>query len=78
MTEDSDVDIEAVVNNPYRDDPVWEDWHAQAADVQGGVDDESSSDEEDGPGENAYNSLPEHCVCQNCRYVQNIRNVPVI
>jgi hypothetical protein len=69
MAEDSDSDIEAAVNNPYRDDPIWEDWHAQAIDVQGGADDESSSAEEEGPLGSCQITLPEHCVCKNCRCV---------
>ncbi len=72
MAEDSDSDIEAAVNNPDRDDPIWEDWHAQALDVQGGADDKSSSAEEEGPLGSCQISLPEHCVCKNCRYVCTI------
>jgi len=39
--------------------------------VQGGPDEQSSSDEEDkaGDGSGATNDAEPVCVCQNCRYV---------
>jgi hypothetical protein len=70
MSEDSDSDLETVLNDPYRDDPVWEDWHAQAVDVQGGAEEETSSEDEVEAEGMSNISLPEHCVCHNCRYVQ--------
>jgi hypothetical protein len=38
-------DFEDCLRDPYRDDPKWEPWHANAVDVVGGPADESSSEE---------------------------------
>jgi len=65
MDSDSDSDTEVDLTDPYRDDPEWREWHALAVDVQGGPDEETSSEEEDGD-ENTV-SLPKDCVCQTCR-----------
>jgi hypothetical protein len=65
MDNDSDSDSEVDLTDPYRDDPEWREWHALAVDVQGGPDEETSSEEEDGD-ENTV-SLPKDCVCQTCR-----------
>jgi hypothetical protein len=67
----SDSDHEQSVNNPYRDDPDWAPWHAEAVDVQGGPDDDTSSDEEESDLEVAV-SLPETCVCKHCRLVYDL------
>jgi hypothetical protein len=42
MADNSD---EESLRDPYRDDPKWEPWHADAVDVVGGPDDDSSSEE---------------------------------
>jgi hypothetical protein len=59
---------EHAVNDPYRDDPDWAPWHSEAVDVQGGPDDDSSSDENETDAEAAV-TLPETCICQHCRLV---------
>jgi hypothetical protein len=64
----SDDDHETM-RNPYRDDPVWEDWHSQANGVQGGADDSSTSESEDENARSQTVNLPTTCVCQHCRYV---------
>jgi hypothetical protein len=69
MSDDDKSEYEAAVRNPYRDDPVWEDWHAQAYGVQGGVDDTSSSESEDESGDSQPVILPSTCLCQQCRLV---------
>jgi hypothetical protein len=74
MTEDSsDSDTAAWVKDPYCDDPVWEPWHANAIDVKGGADDDTgtSSEDEIKSAGVFVGSLPENCVCQNCRNVHN-------
>jgi hypothetical protein len=68
---DSDTDFESNLNNPYRDDPEWEPWHAQAVDVHGGPDEDSSSDSDEGDALGGDFTLPETCVCQCCRFVSN-------
>ena len=65
---DEDDDYSSVMKNPYRDDPVWEDWHATACGVQGGAEDISSSESEEEGGEPVV--LPTTCVCSQCRSVQ--------
>jgi hypothetical protein len=40
MSEDDDAQFENVMKNPYCDDPVWQPWHADAPDMQGGADDD--------------------------------------
>jgi hypothetical protein len=42
---DKEDDYSEVMKNPYRDDPVWEDWHETACGVQGGAEDSRSSSE---------------------------------
>ena len=64
---DQDDDYSSVMKNPYRDDPVWEDWHATACGVQGGAEDISSSESEEEGGEPVV--LPTTCVCSQCRLV---------
>jgi hypothetical protein len=66
---DEKDEYEAAMRNPYRDDPVWEDWHAQAYGVQGGADDSSSSESEDETGDCQPIILPTTCICQLCRLV---------
>ena len=66
---DEDDDYSSVMKNPYRDDPVWEDWHATACGVQGGADDISSSESEEEGGEPVV--LPTTCVCSQCRLVMS-------
>ncbi len=58
-------EYEEARRNPYRDDPQWEPWHAEAVDVQGGAEDESSSGSESEI--DASLDLPEICICQHCR-----------
>jgi hypothetical protein len=65
---DEDDDYSSVMKNPYRDDPVWEDWHATACGVQGGAEDISSSESEEEGVEPVV--LPTTCVCSQCRSVQ--------
>jgi hypothetical protein len=72
MSDESDSDVDGITTNPYRDDPEWEPWHAFAVDVQGGADDETTSDEEEEP-EGRVISLPDSCVCKNCRYKVHTR-----
>jgi|LakMenE01Jun11ns_1017448.scaffolds.fasta_scaffold8451701_1 hypothetical protein len=71
MGDSSDSDPEFDKDDPYCFDPDWEDCYALASDVQGGPDEQSSSDEEDkaGDGSGATNDAEPVCVCQNCRYV---------
>jgi hypothetical protein len=45
-----------------------EDWHAELVDVQGGPSDTSSEDEDDEFGSANSITLPEACVCQQCRF----------
>ncbi len=69
MSDDDDINFEDILNDPYRDDPVWQPWHASATDVVGGADPDSSSDDEedeDGDSENVA-SFQELCVCEQCR-----------
>ena len=66
---DSDTDEENV-KDPYRDDPVWQTWHANACDVQGGADGESTSEDDDGDDSVSLN-LPGKCVCERCRLVND-------
>jgi hypothetical protein len=70
MGDSSDSDPEFDKDDPYCFDPDWEDCYALASDVQGGPDEQSSSDEEDkaGDGSGATNDAEPVCVCQNCRY----------
>lgn len=63
----SDEDSDNDMRDPYRDDLVWEDWHAQAHGVQGGVDDSSSSESEDANSDFVPVTLPTTCLCQHCR-----------
>ncbi len=76
---DEDDDYSSVMKNPYRDDPVWEDWHAIACGVQGGAEDISSSESEEEGGEPVV--LLTTCLCSQCRSVQvlllQIRNILV-
>ena len=67
----SDSENEVNFTDPYRYDPGWEEHHAKAVDVRGGPDDESTSesDFEDAEGGRVELSLPDVCVCQNCRFV---------
>jgi hypothetical protein len=54
----------------YRDDPVLEEWHKYAVDVQGGPDASSSSSDDEDDDELssvAKVTLPETCVCSHCR-----------
>ena len=83
MGDSSDSDPEFDKDDPYCFDPDWEDCYALASDVQGGPDEQSSSDEEDkaGDGSGATNDAEPVCVCQNCRYVTytgmtRVRGVP--
>jgi hypothetical protein len=71
MALESDTEYESVMNDPYRDDPVWEDCFADAVDVQGGPDDDttSCSEEEEYFEEGTHVTFPETCVCQKCRFV---------
>ena len=64
-----DEDPKEYLKNPYCADPVWQPWHADAPDVQGGADDESTSEEEEDPEEGsvALRTLPDACICGNCR-----------
>jgi hypothetical protein len=56
-------------NLANRDDPEWEPWHAEAVDVQGGPEESSSSDEDEGDyGGLTPVTLPENCVCEQCRF----------
>jgi hypothetical protein len=74
MTEDSsDSDVETWMKDPYCDDPLWEPWHANAIDVQGGADDDTgtSSGDEVELARVSVSSLTENCVCQRCRNVYN-------
>jgi hypothetical protein len=69
MSDDDKYEYEEAMRNPYRDDPVWEDWHSQAYGVQGGLDDTSSSESEDETINMQPVTLPSTCVCQHCRLV---------
>lgn len=69
MSDDDKDEYEEAMRNPYRDDPVWEDWHSQAYGVQGGLDDTSSSESEDETINMQPVTLPSSCVCQHCRLV---------
>lgn len=60
-------DGEESLRDPYRDDPAWQDWHADAVDVQGGPDDSSSEEEDDESGAPNPIVFPETCVCLQCR-----------
>jgi hypothetical protein len=66
---DDDEDPKEYLKNPYCADPVWQPWHAHAPDVQGGAEDESTSEEEEDPEEGsvALRTLPDACICGNCR-----------
>jgi hypothetical protein len=68
----SDSDNEEPTKDPYRDDPDWAPWHAEAVDVQGGPDDNTSSDEDEQCVE-ASVTFPENCICQCCRFVYNCK-----
>jgi len=70
MGDSSDSDSEFDKDDPYCFDPDWEDCYALASDVQGGPDEESSSDEEVKAGGSNSDAEPVVCVCQNCRYVK--------
>jgi hypothetical protein len=63
------VDSEEALRDPYRDDPVWQPWHSEAVDVQGGPDDSTSEDEDDRFGAPNSVMLPETCICMQCRLV---------
>jgi hypothetical protein len=72
----SDSENEVNFQDPYRFDPAWEEMHAKAVDVQGGPEDESSdsTDFEDEHGGSVKTlALPDICVCENCRYVNQKR-----
>jgi hypothetical protein len=69
MSEEDNDKYEEVTRNPYRDDPVWEDWNSRAYGVQGGADDSSSSESEDETADVLPVSLPSSCVCKQCRLV---------
>jgi hypothetical protein len=62
-------DYESTMQNPYRDDPEWEPWHAEAVDVQGGPDEDSSSGSDDEDELRVDVKLPETCICQCCTFV---------
>jgi hypothetical protein len=51
---DKEDDYSEVMKNPYRDDPVWEDWHETACGVQGGAEDSRSSSESEEEGDKSY------------------------
>jgi hypothetical protein len=65
---DSDDDFEGALVNPYRADPDWEPWHATAVGVQGGPDDDSTSEDSDIATGEDPETMPEICICQNCRH----------
>jgi hypothetical protein len=75
MSEEDQDKYEVAKRNPYRDDPVWEDWHSQAYGVQGGADDSSSSDSEDETADTEAVTLPTSCICQHCRLVARRKKV---
>ncbi len=66
---DADSD-EGNQRDPYRDDPTWQSWHANACDVQGGKAGESSSDDDDTNSDIPL-VLPNKCVCKHCRLIFN-------
>ncbi len=64
-----DSDSDFCAEDPYRYDPPWEERHANAVDVQGGPDADTSSgsdSEDESKGPNI--TLPDSCICANCRY----------
>jgi hypothetical protein len=61
---DSDTDFQNILNNPYCDDPQWQPWHANATDVQGGANDESTSEE----GEEDE----EEEMCGTCQFTRDV------
>ncbi len=60
---DKEDDYSEVMKNPYRDDPVWEDWQETACGVQGGAEDSRSSSESEEEGDQPV-ALPTTCECR--------------
>jgi len=71
MIDDETDEYTEAMKDPYRDDPMWEDWHANAYGVQGGAYDCSSSESEDEMTLQPV-TLPTTCVCQHCRLERNM------